>query len=68
MTREEAIKELRVIRTNVSRVLAGIHTDSSMLSRKWRDEKIDQLMHRIEVLTFAIDYLEATGNGEGSKQ
>ena len=57
MTREEALTELELIRTNVERLLQDIRNDSS-LSQRFRAEKMAAYKRRIEALTFAIEALE----------
>lgn len=56
MTREEAIKELQLIRTNVVRVMGDIRADSRS-SQKWRNERLMAYECRLEALTFAIEVL-----------
>lgn len=55
MTREEAIAELTLLRTNVERLLGDIRERPSAFSHRERNHKMFLYERRIEALTFAIE-------------
>ena len=58
MTREDAIAELTLLRTNVEQTLENLRDGHSAFSQKERSQRMLAYERRIEALTFAIEELE----------
>ena len=68
MTREDAIAELTLLRTNVEQFLENLRDGHSAFSQKERSQKMLAYERRIEALTFAIEALEDLNETSNQKQ